>query len=129
MFGQRYYLNLYDQSGNLVICVAVAASGPRIPASFTWSANVATALLQEPHNVPIGGIAQIRMSETGSAFDGDVEALAVDEVTLTYPLGGNPDTVTPATGVADFALNLLAGLGIGWLTYHWETQQFEYEGT
>lgn len=127
LFGERFYLNLYDQGGNLLLCTAMVASGPRFSATFTWSANVATAVMQSPHNVPIGGLVQVRMSETDSSFDGTVQALAINATTLTYALSGNPDVATPATGIVDFALNLVATLNIGWLLFHLDTMQFEYE--
>jgi hypothetical protein len=126
LFGQRFYLNLYDQGGNLILCTALVASGPRIPATFVWnSPQTATATTLTPHNVPLGQIAQVRMSETDSGFDGSVQALGTGPNTLDYTIA-NPNVAQPAVGIVDFALNLVASLQIGWLLYHWELQQFEF---
>lgn len=125
VFGQRFYLNLYDVSGDLVLARALSSSGAALVASLSWANSIATAVLPQPHLVPIGSVAAIDVSGTGVEFDGAFEALATNEVTLTYPLAVNPGEA--AQGVASFDLNLLAGYNLGTLLFHEDSQQFEFE--
>jgi hypothetical protein len=124
-FSQRYYLNLYDQNSNLIVCRPVSSSGPRFQATLTWDNGFAQAALSAPHNVPVGSVATVRVSETGTAFDGDWQALAGSAQGMTYLLP-NPDLVNPVTGTLQQPLNLVGGYNIGWLLFHWDLQQFEF---
>lgn len=129
IFGQRYYLNLYDLAGNLVLATAIVASGPVISSTFQWAATgggLATITTEAPHNVPIGQLASVRVALTDSAFDGDWQVLSTGPTTLTYALG-NPSSNQPLTGQISFDLNIAAPLGAGRLLYHYSTQQFEFE--
>lgn len=126
VFGQRYYYNVTDLAGNLILCRGLAASGPILSAVFTWGNGVATATTQAAHNVPVGSLASVNMSQTNSGFDGDVQSLATGPNTLTYALLTDPG-VEPTAGVVNFSLNLVAGyIPGGWLLFHLETQQFEF---
>lgn len=124
IFGQRYYLNLTDLAGNLVLCTALVSSGPRLQATFTWTNGVATVSTMANHNVPVGAVANVRISQTDTLFDGGYRALATGPTTLTYALVTNPNEAEPVLGIASFPLNLTPGLG--WLVFYEDTQQFEY---
>ena len=124
----RYYLNLYTTSGVLVLATAVVGSGPQLGSTLTWSATgggIATAITASAHNVPVGQLANIRISETGTAFDGNWQALATGPLTMTYALA-NPDENQPLSGQLSFDVNLVAPLGAGWLIYR-NDGYFEYE--
>lgn len=127
----RYYLNLYDTSGNLLICRAIVSSGPRLGVTLTWANDgvdgLATATTNAPHNVPVGQLANISISQSGTAFDGNWQALATGPQTFTYALA-NPDENQPIAGQLSFNVNLVATLNLGgWLFYHYEDQVFEYQ--
>lgn len=127
IFGERYYLNLYDLSNNLIVCEALTESGPMLRCALTWADNVATAVCQAPHNVPIADVAYLRISQTdGSTYEGVYLGTAVDEVTLTFDLTTNPDQPVAIAGTLSFDLDLLGGYGIGSLYFHADTQQFEF---
>lgn len=123
-FGQRYYINLTDLSGNLILCRALTSSGPSIPATLSWANGTATAVTAAPHNVPLGSVAAVVISQTETAFDGSVQVLSTDTQTLTYTLMSNP--AATIAGVVNFSLNLVAGYIDAWLLFHEETQQFEF---
>lgn len=125
VFGQRFYINVYDVSGTLILCRAVSSSGARLFANLSWANGIATAALTQPHQVPVGAVAQITVSQTGLQYDGQFQALATDEQTLTYPLAVDPGE-DGAEGQVSFDLNLLDGYGIGTLLFHDDSQQFEY---
>lgn len=131
LFGQRYYLNLFDTSGNLILCTAIVSSGPRFGVTLSWEndgvAGVATAITNAPHNVPVGTLANVYISQTGTAFDGYQQALATGPQTLTYGLS-NPDETQPVIGQASFNVNLVATvIPSGWLIYRYDEQLFEFE--
>jgi hypothetical protein len=131
IYSQRYYLNLSTTAGVLVLSVPVIGSGPQLGATLTWddqAGGVATVVTASAHNVPIGQLANIRISQTGTAFDGNWQALATGAMTLTYALA-NPDENQPLSGQLSFDVNLVAALGAGWLIYRNSGTVFEYETT
>lgn len=127
IFGQRYYVNVYDLSGTLIVCRALCSSGESFQGVFTWADGIATATLAGAHYVPIGGVADVWVSKTATGFDGGWQALSTGPNTLTYELSTNPNSTDNVTGQVNFALNLVEGSGIdGWLLFHYDTQQFEF---
>jgi hypothetical protein len=125
-FGQRYYVNVTDLSGNPIIFTALVSGGPSLLASLSWASGVATATTTINHNVPLGWPVNMRLSQSNSGFDGTYQALSTSPVTLTYPLPVNPNKSMPVTGTVNFDINLLSGLGIGSLWYQDSTGQFEF---
>lgn len=126
IFGERYYINITDFSGNPILTRAMTASGPVLQAQFSWALGIATAATMAPHNVPIGSVVNAYISQTGSDFDGQFQLLATNAYTLTYQLATNPEEALSIAGNVNFSLNLLYGYGIGYMLYHYETQQIEY---
>jgi hypothetical protein len=127
LFGERYYVNVYDASGALVVSRALTENGPQIQGSFTWDEGVATVALASPHNVPVGSVANVYISQTDSAFDGLYQALATGPTTFTYALATNPNESTPVSGLLTFPWNLVDGyIPGGWLVFNEPAQQFEF---
>lgn len=127
LFGQRYYINLTDLSGNLILARAMTSSGPRLEASLTWAGSTATATTSSNHNVPVGWVVKFRVYDTDTGFDGTFTGLSTGPNTLTYALPVNPQQPIPLTGTVSFDLNLVDGYLPGaLLLYHYETQQIEY---
>lgn len=124
--GQRYYVSVTDLAGNLIVWRALSATGPSLIASLAWNNQVTTAILTVPHNVPIGGLANINVSETGSGFDGNWQALSTGPMMLTYSLMMNPNEATPLTGNVNFPLNLVAGYLNASLMFDYPTQTFKF---
>lgn len=126
VFGQRYYYTVTDLGGNLILCRALAASGPVIPSTFTWSNGVAYVATSVNHNVPVGSVANVNISQTKSGLDGNVQVLSTGPTAFTYQLLADPG-VEPTSGVVNFSLNLVSGYILGgWLLFHYPTQQFEF---
>jgi hypothetical protein len=127
MFREGYYINVYDLSNNLIVCKAMAESGPTFRVSLTWDSGIVTAAAQVPFNVPIGEVANLRISQSNdSPFDGEYEGLAIDTDTMTFPLATNPQQSIPIAATLSFDVDLLAGYNIGSLYFHDDTQQFEF---
>lgn len=125
-FGERWYLTVSDLSNTVIAHRAIAQSGPKFQGVFTWVEGVGAAALSGAHNVRVGELANARISQTNTEFDGLYRALAVDAQTMTFPLATNPNVSGPVTGKLDFPLDLLAGYGIGSLYFHASTAQFEF---
>ena len=126
---QRYYLTLTDLSGNVIVSRSICPSGPRLAAGFTWLAGIATAVCALPHLIPIGNVANIRVTDTDTGFDGTYSAMALNATTLTYSLPTNPQQSLSINGTVKSDLNLLGGYGIGGLVFYADTMQFEYFDT
>lgn len=130
VFGERYYVNVYDLSGNLVIARPLTACGPQLTATFSWTAGTATATTTAPHLVPVGRVANAYISQTGTGFDGAVQVLAMGASTLTYALAANPGEATPVSGLVNFNQNLVEGVIDGaYLLFRFESQRFEFGPT
>lgn len=125
IFAQGFYLNLTDLSGNLILARSLTPSGPTMQSTITWASGLATVLSASNHNVPVGTLANISVSGSGTIMDGDWQALATGPNTLTYAVG-NPNQVQPATVVLEFPWDLVQGYTQGFLLFHADTQQFEY---
>lgn len=123
----RFYVNVYAINGVRIVTRGLVPCGPLMDATFTWAAGVASALCASAHQVPIGDPVNIRVTNTNSGFDGGAyQALAVDPLTLTFPLSTNPLEPASIGGTVNFDLDLLAGYNIGSLFYHQDTNSFEF---
>lgn len=123
-FGERYFINLYDLSGNLIVSRPLIGSPPKQSASFAWSLGSAIVTCDAPHGVPIGRLAQLTASDTSTGFDGVYPMLATSSTTLSYPLNENPEA-TPNGNIAA-NMNLVTGYFGSPLVYRSGTMQFEF---
>ena len=131
VYGQRYYVNVYDLSGNLVVSRGLNSSTPKFGGTFTWSDGTAYVSLTSPHWIPIGAVANLTASDTGIAFDGQYQMLATGPSSLSYALASNPG-VSSATGSIAQNINFIAGylnsagkVFSSTLIYRDNTEQFE----
>jgi len=88
---------------------------------------VATVTATVPHNIPIGELANVNISQTGTVFDGNWQALSTGPTTMTYSLMTNPNNVQPLTGYLNMPLNLVAPQIPGaYLLFNLATLTFEF---
>jgi hypothetical protein len=125
IFGQRYYIQLSDLGGNLILCRALVSGGPTYPASFTWANGWATALCASPHNVPVGRVVNAYLSQTDTGFDGGYPCLSTGATSLAYQIP-NPNESASVAGQVNFSWNLVEGYVDGYLLFNGLTQQFEF---
>ena len=123
-FGERYFINVYDLGGNLIVCRGLVGSNTLLQASFSWLSGTVTAVASGPHNVPIGSVANITASDTGLGYDGPYQALAIGVATFTYLLAVNPGQ--PVNGNIGQDVDLLGGYFDSTLVFRTATQQFEF---
>jgi hypothetical protein len=126
VFGQRWYLNLTDSLGNLLISTAVVSSqDPQGIASITWTDNLVTVETAVPHWLPLGSQARVYVSGcTPDAYNGLQTVSVTGPSTFTYPLDADPGETTVAGtfgGVIDLSAGLVAG---SMLLYYAATNQF-----
>lgn len=110
LFGQRYYLNVYDLSGNLIVAIPLIASPSAIVIEgASWLRQTATVGLASSHNVPIGVTANLTISGMApDAYNGAFEMLSVSPTQLSYSLASDPGLPT-AFGSLFRDINLVAG--------------------
>jgi len=135
-YAQRHHLSIADIAGNQILYRGLVSSGPRYNASLNWANGSAVAVTAAPHWVPIGQCASIRVSGSNTTFDGDFTVLSIGPNSLSYALAPIPTASLPQSGTVAFELNLIEGVTLsdgtpigGYLFYHYDTQQFEYETT
>lgn len=126
--GQRYYVRVTDLSNNVVVMRPLTGSGPVFQATFTWDDDTGIAVLNAPHNVPIGQLAKVWISQTGTEFDAGWLALSTGPQTLTIDELTPLDTSSTISGAVTVQpLNLVEGyIDDAYLIYHEETQNFEF---
>lgn len=107
IFGNRWYINIFDLSGNLILARPMTGSPPKIQASLTWENWLATASLTSAHNVPIGAVVNIDVTDTALTYDGTWRAWAVDPMTLAFTLQTDPGQYGTTGNVAQ-DVNLIA---------------------
>lgn len=123
-FGERYYVQVSDLSGNLVVYRAIVSSTAKIQAAFSWANGTAMAVLSSPHNVPIGAVARVTVSDTDGLYDGTFLALATSSTVLTFPMATDPGAT--ASGSTSQDVNLVAGyFSTSSLVWRDNTGQFE----
>jgi hypothetical protein len=127
IFGLRFYVQVADLSGNIIVYRALVGGGPSFQSTFTWDEGTVTAALAAPHNVPVGQLASIYVSQTGQ-FDGTWHGLSTGPNSLTFDIETPPSMSNAISGVVNLQpINLVQGYISGaFLTYSEATQQFEF---
>ena len=125
-FGQRWYLNIYNQSQTLIVCTPVVSSPPTIPiAGITWANGTATLTTQTPHGYKFGRMVNITVSGcTPNAYNGSVQAFVTGASTLAYPITLDPGPIS-LVGVVAYNISLVAGYFASTLVFREDTQTFE----
>lgn len=127
VFGQRWYLNLFDSLGNLLIETAVVSSqDPQAIESIAWADNTVTVTTAEPHGLPLGSSAELYLSgNSPDAYNGLYQIIDVTGPnTFTFPMTTDPGVAT-VLGTFGSVVDLSAGLVLGsMLLYYAATQQF-----
>lgn len=128
-FGQRWYLNLTDVSGNSIAFLPVigSATGTNIE-SISWDQNsqTVTVVTAEAHGWNPYTTATLTVSGVSpTAFNGTFSCFVVDDVTLTYLLASDPGMMTQS-GTISYDINILGGyFQTSTMVFRQASQQFE----
>jgi hypothetical protein len=124
LFGCRYYVNLYDQTGTLVVCRPLIGSPLGYDLTSLVSANnVVTVTTSEPHTYPPGSVITLAISGcTPDIYNGIYQCNILDNMTFSYPLV-TTDTGATGFGQVNFFLSLTEGYFTSDMVYYPDSQQ------
>jgi len=128
--GQRWYVNLYDQTGNLIFYLPMIGSPTALQTStLTWSGvqNLVTVTTAVPHGLPIGITVQLTIVGVApAAYNGIWTMFVIGPSTLTYPLDVDPGSDATVNGNIGRDINIAGGyFKTSTLVFRDATQQFE----
>lgn len=128
LFGRRYYINIIDLTGNLIVSEALVGSpaGLNIQ-SLSWSAGKVRAALSVPHGFKIGSVIDLTISGcTPDIYNGDFTCFITSPTGFTYDLASDPGGPASALGAATYNINLVGGyFTISKMVFRESNQQFE----
>lgn len=112
LFGQRYYVNCFDQNSILIFSLPLIETSASIQiSSLIWNpaSLLVTVTTYNPHGYKIGSTIQLTISGCNPlGFNGEYDVLITDEDTFTFPLSINPGQMTIA-GSASYLIDLAEG--------------------
>ena len=112
LFGQRYYVNCYDDVPNLVFSVALVETPESILLeSLSWSpaSLQVTAITKTPHGLPVGIMIDLTITDVPpDAFNGAVRAFITSPTSFQYPLNTDPGTPL-GSGSVSYLISLCKG--------------------
>jgi hypothetical protein len=91
--GQRYYINIYNTSGNLVVARSLVETGESLSLNnLSWANGIVTATLSQPQYWRrIGRIVeQTIFGCQPDAYNGNYRCLNLSPTKFSYPLVANP---------------------------------------
>lgn len=126
LFGQRYYLQLADLSGNIIVYEALAGSDTGVNiSSLVWSQGDVTLTTSAPHGYDIGKVIDLTVSGCAPAgYNGRYQCQITGADTLVYALASNPG-VTTGFGALTYDISLVSGYFASTLVFRQPNQQFE----
>ena len=127
LYGQRYYVNVYDLSGNLIVALPVIGSpSSKSIGGSSWSDGRVTIGTITPHFFKIG--ATLNLTVAGMEpilYNGIFSMLVTSANELTYSLASDPGAPT-TLGSVGADINLLGGyFNTSTLVFRAPTNQFE----
>lgn len=126
IFGQRWYVNVFDLSGNRVVTIPVISSPSALAfQAVSWANGRAIIVAAVPHGFPVG--ATIRLTVSGCApdgYNGEIDALASSASALTYALASDPGDAT-VLGMVGYSINILDGYFTSTLVFREASSTFE----
>lgn len=110
LYGQRYYVNCFTVSGDLVFSVALAGSANAQPIeAIAWTPNTVTVTTAAPHGYRIGSTVALTVAGmTPDAYNGTFDALIINANQFTYALSSDPGAAS-SFGAVSYDINLAAG--------------------
>jgi hypothetical protein len=127
LFGRRWYFNLYQLDGTLVVYLPLIGStdGIRI-ASMIWANGIVTVTTAEPHGYEINRVIWLTMVGClPDAYNGRLKRLITGPNTFSYGLPVDPGDFTQL-GIVSYDTSLVAGyFDTSTLVFRQSSQTFE----
>jgi hypothetical protein len=126
LFGQRYYIQIADLSGNIIVYEALTGSDTGVNiSSLVWNQGQVTLTTSAPHGYRIGAVIDLTVSGCApAAYDGRFQCQITGRETLTYSLAANPGTAT-GFGALTYDISLVSGYFQSTLVFRKPNMQFE----
>lgn len=126
LFGQRYYVNCYTNTGSLVFSLPLIGSLDSIHIqAANWNNGFIVAKSELPHNFRIGDIVDVSIVNfLPTIYNGRHQATMTSDDTFTYELTSDPGSVV-SLGDVQYNINLAAGYFNSTLVYRANSQTFE----
>ena len=124
---QRYYINITQLDGTLVLCRALIGSPVGVEMeSAVWKNGTVTVKTQAPHTLQINATLNLTIEGvTPDGYNGQVSAFIIDQNTFTYLLSADPGKMT-VTGSVSQNLDLIEGyFTTSTLVFRTANSQFE----
>lgn len=128
--GQRWYVNLYNQTGGLVVYLPLIGSPSSVDIeSMTWdpTTRLVTVTTAIPHKLWLGVPVTLTISQVlPTTFNGIFDLLPIGPQTMTYSQPTDPGGPSTTQGVIGRDINLVAGyFKTSTLVFREATKQFE----
>ncbi len=128
--GQRWYINLYDQTGNRIFTLPVIGSPDAIQtSSLTWDelTGTVTVTTAAAHGLTIGMVVELTITDVVPAtYNGIWSLFVTGPMTLTFSQETDPGGDATAQGNIGRDINIAGGyFQISTLVYRQSTGQFE----
>ena len=126
LFGRRYYANVYQLDGTLVVSLPVIGSAGGVGiSSIVWGGGKVTVTTAVPHGYRVTSTVAVTISGCApDAFNGRYDCAITGPTTFFYLLANDPGTFT-LLGVASYDISLTAGYFDSTLVFREAAQQFE----
>jgi len=126
LFGQRYYVNCYTNTGSLVFSVPLIGSLDSIYVqSAYWENGFMIIKSETPHNFHVGSVINITLVNFNPAvYNGVYRANVISSDTIAYELAYDPGPIV-SLGDIQYNIDLAAGYFNSMLVYRANSQTFE----
>lgn len=124
--GQRYYVNIYDQSGTLVVALPQIGSPVGVAlAGLRCFQGTVTATCAVPHSFQVGTTVSVTVSgAVPTDYNGAFQALVINSTQLTYSIATLP-LASSVPGNLAYNVSLTAGYFASTLVWRPANNQFE----
>jgi hypothetical protein len=126
LFGRRFYLNLTDLSGNLIVYEALTGSNTGVNIStLSWNQGQVTLTTSVSHGYNIGSVVNLTVSGCApSSYNGAFRCQITGLNTMTYFLATDPGIAT-GFGALTYDVSLVSGYFASTLVFRQPNAQFE----
>ncbi len=126
LFGQRYYINIFDLSNNLILSVPLIGSPIGNPVQgVSWLRGQVTLTTSRRLDFQIGQIVRLTISGmTPAAYNGTFECFVTGSNSIVYSVADDPGEAT-VLGDVENNIDLVGEMFTSTLIYRAQNRQFE----